>query len=40
MNRLYRFAALALLLAPGLARPPAALAAERTVVVEFFSNHL
>jgi hypothetical protein len=41
MNRLHCLAALGtlFLLGPGLTPPPAALAAERTIVVEFFSNH-
>ena len=42
MNRSHVLAALGalVLFVPGLAAPPpAALAAERTIVVEFFSNH-
>ena len=42
MNRSHFLAALGALalLGPGLfTPPPAALAAERTIVVEFFSNH-
>jgi hypothetical protein len=42
MNRLHSLAALAALLMAGfgLATPPPAQAADRTIVVEFFSNHL
>ena len=41
MNRLQSLAALGLLLAiTGPAAPPPARAADRTIVVEFFSNHL
>jgi hypothetical protein len=42
MNRLHSLAALAALFlaAIGLATPPPAQAADRTIVVEFFSNHM